>query len=152
MQRYLATGETYTSVQYHWLVGPTTICKFIPVVCQAILAEFQDEYLTCPTDPEDWTKVEEKFRIRWNVPHALGAPDGNHIVIKKLKKSGSEYYNYKGFFSLVLLAPNDTEYRFLWVDVASNGSSLDAQIFIQCNIDEEDRGWHLELLPLEPLG
>ena len=27
-------------------------------VCQAILAEFQQEYLTCPTNPADWKKVE----------------------------------------------------------------------------------------------
>ena len=57
----------------------------------------------CPTDPEDWKKIEERFRNRWNVPHAVSALDGTHIAIKKLKKSGSEYFNYKGYFSLVLL-------------------------------------------------
>ena len=43
--RHLVTGETYTSLQYHWLVGHTTICKFVPQVCRAILAEFKDKYL-----------------------------------------------------------------------------------------------------------
>ena len=28
--RHLATRETYTSLQYHWLVAHTTICKFAP--------------------------------------------------------------------------------------------------------------------------
>ena len=37
-----------------------TICKFVPQVCKAILKEFQQEYLMCPTDPEDWNKIEEK--------------------------------------------------------------------------------------------
>ena len=28
--RHLSTGESYTSLQYHWRVGRTTICKFVP--------------------------------------------------------------------------------------------------------------------------
>ena len=39
--RPLSTGESYTSLQYHWRVGRSTICKFAPQVCQAILKEFQ---------------------------------------------------------------------------------------------------------------
>ena len=100
--RHLSTGERYTSLQYQWRVGKTTICKFVPQVCKAILKEFQQEYLVCPTDPEDWKKIEERFRHRWNVPHAVGALDGKHIAIKKPKKSGNEYFNYKGYFSVVL--------------------------------------------------
>ena len=30
--RHLSTWETYTSLQYHWRVGRTTICKFVPQV------------------------------------------------------------------------------------------------------------------------
>ena len=75
-----------------------TICKFVLQVCKAILKEFQQEYLLCPTDPEDWEKlkkIEERFRNRWNVPHAVGALD----CYQEAKKSGSEYFNYKGYFS-----------------------------------------------------
>ena len=86
------------------MVGRTTICKFAPQVCKAILKEFQHEYMTqhtCPTDPKDWKKIEKRFRNRWNVPHAVGALDRKHIATKKPKKSGSEYFNSKGYFSLV---------------------------------------------------
>ena len=82
----------------------------------------------CPTDPEDWNKIKERFRNRWNVPHAVGALDGKHIAIKKPKNS-SEYFNYKGYFSLVLLVLVSAEYNFLWVNMGASGSSSDAQIF-----------------------
>ena len=99
MLTHLATGEMYTSSQYHWVVGQTAICKFVPQVCRAILAEFQDEYLHCPISSNDWKRVGEKFRSRWIVSLALGALDGKHLAMKQPQKSGSDFYNYKGFFS-----------------------------------------------------
>ena len=127
--RHLSTGESYTSLQYQWRVGRTTIIKFVPKVCKAILREFQKEYLICPTVTEEWKSIEEKFRNRWNVPHTVGALDGKHIAIRKPWKSGSKYFNYKGYFSLVLLALVDAEYKSLWVNVGASGSSSDAHIF-----------------------
>ena len=123
-----------------------------PQVCKAILKEFQQEYLVCPTDPEDWKKIEERFRNRWNVPHAVSALDGKHIAIKKPKKSGTEYFNYKDYFSLVLLVLVDADYKFLWVNVGISGSSSDAQIFNRCKLKRKIENGTLGLPPPEPLG
>ena len=81
--RYLSTGETHTLLQCQWRFERTTICIFVPQVCKAILKEFQQEYLMCPTDPEEWKKIEDRFRNRWNVLNAVDALDGKHIAIKK---------------------------------------------------------------------
>ena len=79
--RYLATGETYTSLSCQFRVGRSTISKFLPEVCRAIQDEFTREYLRYPTTPGEWKELETEFRIRWNVPHALGALDGKHVYI-----------------------------------------------------------------------
>ena len=68
--RYLATGESYTSLSCQFRVGRSTISKFLPEVCRAIQDEFTREYLKCPTTPDEWKELEREFRIRWNVPHA----------------------------------------------------------------------------------
>ena len=73
--------------------------------------------------------MEEKFKTRWDIPHNVAAIDGKHITMKKPKKLGSDYYNYMGFFSMVLLALVGVKYRFLWIDCGSNGSCSDTQIF-----------------------
>ena len=127
--RYLATGESYTSLSCQFRVGRSTISKFLPEVCRAIQDEFTREYLKCPTTPDQWKELEREFRIRWNVQHALGALDGKHVVLKKPKNSGALYHNYKGFFSIVMLALVDGQYKFRWVDVGTAGSCSDAQIF-----------------------
>ena len=106
----------------------------------------------CPTEPEDWKKTEERFRNRWNVPHAVGALDGKHIAIKKPKKSGSEYFNYKGYFSLVLFALVDADFKFLWVNVGASGSLSDAQIFNRSKLKRRSENGTLGLPPPEPLG
>ena len=75
-----------------------------------------------------------------------------HIAIKKPKKSGSEYFNYKGYFSLVLLALVDADYKFLWVNVGASGSSSDAQIFNRSKLKRRIEKRRLGLPPPEPLG
>ena len=64
--------------------------------------------------------------------------------IKKPPKSGSLYHNYKGFFSVILMALVDTEYKLRWVDIGTEGSCSDAQIF-NLRAEGEDIKWQHRL-------
>ena len=44
------------------------------------------------------------------------------------KQSGSQFYKYKGFHSVILMALVDADYKFTWVEVGRNGSASDAQV------------------------
>ena len=79
--RFLATGESYTSLSCQFRVGRSTISKFLPEVCRVMQDEFNREHLKCPTTPDEWKELETEFRIRWNIPHALGALDGKHVAL-----------------------------------------------------------------------
>ena len=78
---------------------------------------------------EEWEKIASGFNVKANFPHCLGAVDGKHIRLRKPPNSGSVYLNYKDFFSIVLLAVVDSDYRFLYVSVGSYGKECDSSIF-----------------------
>ena len=56
------------------------------------------------------------------------------MALKKPKNSGALYHNYKGLFSIVMLALVDGQYKFRWVDVGTAGSCSDAQICNTCHL------------------
>jgi hypothetical protein len=51
--------------------------------------------------------------------------------------SGSEYYNYKQDFSIVLLAMVDDKYCFRSVDIGAPGRHSDGDIFNQCSLKKK---------------
>ena len=127
--RFLATGEAYKSLATAFRIGANSISIFVPEVCEAIIQEYMDEWLVCPKTPEEWKTVAEGFSTKWQFHHTLGAIDGKHIKIFCPPKSGTVYYNYKGYYSIVLMAIVDADGKFIYVDVGAPGSCSDGGIF-----------------------
>ena len=82
-----------------------------------------------PKTEEEWKPVAAKTFDCWQVPNAVGAMDGKHISLFHPKCSGSEYCNYKGFFSLVILALVDYDYKFMFIDLGCQGRISDGGVY-----------------------
>ena len=149
--RFLATGEKYRSLMFGFRVAHNTISVIVRQTCEAIVAEYGEEVMQCPRTSDAWKQVAAEFSSRWNFHHTLGAIDGKHVAIRCPKNGGSLYFNYKGFHSIILLALVDAKYKFLWVDVGTNGSSSDAQIFNDCDLRSGIIDGTLDVPDAEPL-
>ena len=134
--RFLSSGDAQQSLCYFFRIGKTTISKIIAVTCQAIYDQLKDQYLSFPSSKEDWLEIAKSFEELWNMPHVIGAIDGKCIRMRYPKFSGIQYYNYKGFFSLVLMAICDTNYCFTLFDVGQFGSNNDSGILANSKMGE----------------
>lgn len=115
-----------TELHYTFRVGRSTGSCIVKEVCKALwffLAEANIPSLTT----QKFLGIAAGFVKYANFPNVIGAIDGKHIQTKQPPNSGSMYFNYKGYFSTVLLAICDANYCFTCG--SANGKSSDAGIF-----------------------
>lgn len=117
-------------IAWNYHVGKATVHVVVKEVCTALWNVLLPITLPQPTTGR-WERIANEFSERWNMPNCIGAVDGKHITIQAPGKSGSEYFNYKHSFSLVLMATCDADYKFTLVDIGAQGSNHDSAIFGQ---------------------
>ncbi|XP_068129135.1 uncharacterized protein [Hyperolius riggenbachi] len=126
--RFLATGETFASLHYQFRLGRSTVQGIVHDTCQKIWEVLQPIFMPSPTE-QLWKDAADSFLKKAKFPNCVGAVDGKHIRIQLPSGSGSRYYNYKKYFSVMLMAVVDANYKFLTIDVGSYGSTADSNIF-----------------------
>ncbi|CAD7093771.1 unnamed protein product [Hermetia illucens] len=80
-----------------------------------------------------WMKISDEFLQKWNFPNCLGAVDGKHIQMFAPNNFGSMDFNYKKFFSNILMAVVDASYKFVMVTIGAHGSNADPSVFAASN-------------------
>ena len=59
----------------------------------------------------------EEDRQAVQLHNCCGALDGKKIAIQCHRRCGSLYYNYKGHYSIILMALFDADYKCIWAEV-----------------------------------
>nr|XP_039254584.1 protein ALP1-like [Styela clava] len=126
--RFLATGDSYRTIGTSYRVGWSTISGIVPDTCKALYDVLQPLHMSVPGKKE-WRSICDNFWNKWQFPNCLGAIDGKHVVIRSPANSGSKYFNYKGAFSIVLLAVVDADYKFILISVGGYGRQSDGGTF-----------------------
>ncbi|XP_011858988.1 PREDICTED: uncharacterized protein LOC105556501 [Vollenhovia emeryi] len=136
--RYLASGDSMASISYAYRLGHNTVSKIISETCEKIWNILKETVFHYDS-PKNWEKLADEFEQLWNYPNCVGCIDGKHIALQAPPNSGSTYFNYKKYHSIILLAISDAKYRFTMADIGAEGRQSDGGVF-----KNSDIGRHFE--------
>ena len=151
LSRYLATGESFRSLAFAFRTDHSTISNLARDLAHAIWDHLAEEHFQFPNAAQKWKAIAKDFLEKWQFPLCLGALDGKHVVIMAPNHSRSEYFNYKGTFSVVLMALVDANLKFIGIDVGAPGRFSDGGIFSNSNLGKGFLNGRFVLPQREPL-
>jgi len=128
----------------------STIHSIVHDICESIIKQLFSECIPTPNKTQ-WEEITERFWSEWNFPNCMGTLDGKHIQITTPANSGSNYFNYKRIFSVVLLTLVDANYRFIAVDIGSFEKNSDGGIFTNSQLGKSLSNGMLDIPESKPL-
>lgn len=90
----------------------------------------QSLYIPIPTS-QKWKDIAKSFYEICQMLNCIGSVDGKHRRTKCPPNTGSQFYNYKHFHSIVLMAVADAKSNFIFIDVGAYGGENDSTIFTE---------------------
>ena len=96
----------------------------------------KDQFLKTPNCQKEWLSISKSFENKRDFPHCLGSLDGKNIRIECPKMPGTYYYNYKDFYSIILLAICDSNYCFTLFDLGQYLSNNECGVLANSTMGE----------------
>ncbi|CAH2010848.1 unnamed protein product [Acanthoscelides obtectus] len=131
--RYLATGASFRHLAFSFRMGRSTVASIIKHMIKILWNMLQPLHMPEPTTAT-FLNVSADFMKVWNFPNCIGAVDGKHVKVIAPQHSGSMYFNYKHYFSIVLQGVCDANYKLLVIDVGGYGKQSDGGTFQSSNL------------------
>ncbi|CAJ0606312.1 unnamed protein product [Cylicocyclus nassatus] len=125
--RYVTQGITFKAYALDIGISISTVAAIVREVTEAIIIDMHSEAFP-RIKRGKFIQVARITQERYDYPRAVGFLDGKHIHIKKPARSGSIFYNYQHYNSIILLALCDCDHRIIAYDVGAPGRADDAGV------------------------
>ena len=109
------------------------MCEIVHETCTAIVDCLLKQYIRFPSGAA-LNEIVDGFLTKWDVPMCIGAIDGSHIPICGTVMNHTDYYNHKGWYSVILQGVVDHSYCFIDINVGWPGSVHDACVLAHSSL------------------
>lgn len=125
----LTRGDYYKTIAEMYGVGETTAATICNEVSRIVVTRLWDQCVSSrmPSNAQDMELAQNHMPF----PFAFAAIDGCHIPVQ-CPAGGTDakkaYYNFKNFYSVILLALVDGKGRFIWASCGQPGNCHDSTL------------------------
>ncbi|XP_050340065.1 uncharacterized protein LOC126766215 [Bactrocera neohumeralis] len=112
----LGSAAEYRTVASLFGIGRSTAGEIVLDFCHAVCDSLADCINAYPPHPQEVKGIVEGFKMV-GFPQYFGAVDGCHIEVQPKKDEAIDYYNYKGWYSVILLASCDHRSKFTYKEL-----------------------------------
>lgn len=130
---FLATGCDYRTIGHLFGVAKSTVCMITKEVCYHIVRELLPQYIQLP-QADALKEVISSFASDYGFPQCAGAVDGTHIPISSPQECPADYYNRKGWHSIIMQGTVNNRGLFIDVYVGWPGRVHDARVFANSSL------------------
>ena len=97
----LSTGADFCTVGHFFGVSKSTVCVIMKQVCSALVAILLPKYIRF-RNSDRLKEVVDGFKRKFGFPQCAGVVDGTHTPIVSPVEYPTDYYNHKGFHSIIM--------------------------------------------------
>lgn len=131
----LGSSCEYGSIEKIFGVSHATICQVVREVCQAVVSILTPKFVAVPRGDVLRDTV-KRFEQRYGIPQLAGVIGAFHVAILPPNERTGQYYNTKGWHSVVLQAVVDSDRCFWDLNIGSPGNSSDGQVLLTSELYE----------------
>ena len=125
----LVTPAKYRTVGHVFGVSRSSVRENVHETYLVIVIVLLKTYIKFPTG-DNIDNVVREFKAKWGVPLGFGIIDETYIPVSVPSENYTDYYNRKGWYSMIIQGLVDASYCFLDLCVGWPGSVYDARVFV----------------------
>lgn len=92
-------------------IGRSTVGALLREFCDAVIEEMS-QLIQFPKSEQEKAEIAQNFFDKWQFYDCFGSIDGVHIPILPPQENAPDYYCYKSFHSINILAMSDDKYCY----------------------------------------
>ena len=141
---FLSTGADFRTIGHLFGVSKSAVCVITKQVCNALVSILLPKYIRFPSG-DGLREVVNGFKHKFGFPQCAGVVDGTHVPIVSPVEFPADYYNRKGFHSILMQGTVNHLGQFIDVYIGWPGRVHDARVFSNSTLYR--KGQANELLP-----